>query len=132
MPQQLIPHINHALVPKPHTPMYLMHKFWARKPHNVVSEYIQHYSSSGSIVLDPFCGSGVTAIESLKLGRKTVFTDVNPVATFIAKTTLLPIDLSELEHEYVQIKNKVSATINALYETECPKCGKCMHASWMF
>ena len=123
MPQQLIPHINHALVPKPHTPMYLMHKFWARKPHNVVSEYIQHYSGSGSIVLDPFCGSGVTAIESLKLGRKAVFTDVNPVATFIARTTLLPIDLSELEHEYVQIRNRVSATINALYETKCPKCG---------
>lgn len=34
-------HINYALVAKTHTPMYLMHKYWARKPHNVVSEYIK-------------------------------------------------------------------------------------------
>lgn len=124
MPQQLIPHINHALVPKPHTPMYLMHKFWARKPHNVVSEYINHYSNTGSIVLDPFCGSGVTGIEALRLRRKAAITDVNPVATFIAKTTLLPVDLTDLEREYTRIENKVSATINELYATRCPRCGK--------
>ncbi|MFQ6062383.1 MAG: DNA methyltransferase, partial [Methanosarcinales archaeon] len=33
-----------------------MHKYWARKPHNVVAEYIKKYSEEGEIVLDPFCG----------------------------------------------------------------------------
>ena len=55
-------HINYALVAKTHTPMYLMHKYWARKPHNIVSEYIKRYSKEGDTVLDPFAGSGVTAI----------------------------------------------------------------------
>jgi DNA modification methylase len=59
--------INYALVAKAHTPMYLMHKWWARKPHNVISEYISHYTKAGEIVLDPFVGSGVTAIEAIKL-----------------------------------------------------------------
>ena len=33
-----VEHINYAIVAKTHTPMYLMHKYWARKPHNVVSD----------------------------------------------------------------------------------------------
>jgi 16S rRNA G966 N2-methylase RsmD len=104
--------------------MYLMHKFWARKPNNVVSDYIAHYSSEDSTILDPFCGSGVTAIESLKLRRKTVAIDLDPIATFITRTSLLPIDLAEYQRAYEAIKAKVSDAINELYETECPQCGK--------
>ena len=104
MPQQLIPHINHALVPKPHTPMYLMHKFWARKPGNVVSEYINHYSRKGGITLDPFCGSGVTPIESLRLRRKTIATDIDPISTFITRMSIVPVDLNEYETTFESIK----------------------------
>lgn len=46
-------HIDHGLPPKTHTPMYYMHKYWARKPHNIVGEYIETYSEEGEIVLDP-------------------------------------------------------------------------------
>jgi len=41
--------INYAFVAKTHTSMYLMHKYWARKPHNVVSEYIKHHTKEGLI-----------------------------------------------------------------------------------
>ena len=124
MSQELIPHIDHALVPKPHPPMYLMHKFWARKPHNVVSEYIQHYSKKGDIVLDPFCGSGVTAIESLKLRRKTVAIDLDPIATFITRMTMIPIDISEYEKTFKSIEERVREKIDEFYETNCPTCGR--------
>jgi hypothetical protein len=36
--EDLMKNIDYALVAKGHSPMYVMHKFWARKPHNVVSE----------------------------------------------------------------------------------------------
>ena len=124
MLQKLIPHINHALVPKPHPPMYLMHKFWARKPHNVVSEYIQHYSKQGDIVLDPFCGSGVTAIESLRLKRRTIAIDLDPLATFTTRMSLLPIDLEEYKSTYERLREKVSERIDELYETRCARCGR--------
>ena len=62
-------HIDYPVVPKPHTPMYLMHKYWARKPHNVVREYIENYSKKGEIILDPFIGSGQTAIAAIKANR---------------------------------------------------------------
>lgn len=123
MPQQLIPHINHALVPKPHTSLYLMHKFWARKPDNVVSEYINHYSRKGNIVLDPFCGSGVTPIESLRLQRKAIATDIDPISTFITNMSIIPVDIGEYEKAYNIISEKAKPKINELYQTTCPKCG---------
>ncbi len=76
--------------------MYLMHKWWARKPHNVIHDYIEHYTSKGIIVLDPFCGSGVTPIEAIKMGRKAIGVDLDPIATFITRMTARPIQLKSI------------------------------------
>jgi DNA modification methylase len=124
MPQQLIPHINHALVAKPHPHMYLMHKFWARKPYNVVSEYIKHYSKLGNTTLDPFCGSGVTAIESLRLRRKTIAIDIDPISTFITRMSIVSVDLTEYKKTFHELREKVRSKLDELYATTCPKCGK--------
>jgi 16S rRNA G966 N2-methylase RsmD len=120
--KDFVEHINYGLVAKPHISMYLMHKYWARKPHNVVAEYIEHYSKEGDVVLDPFCGSGVTAIEALKLGRKAVAVDIDPLAIFIAKCTAMPVDLTSLENEFGRIEKKLRDKIYSLYATKCPLC----------
>lgn len=119
-----IEHIGHALVAKAHTPEYLMHKYWARKPHNVVAEYIKHYSKEGEIILDPFVGSGVTAIEAVKLGRKAIATDLDPVATFITKNTISPVKSERLGEVFRRIEETVKEKINELYTTKCSKCKK--------
>jgi len=116
--------INHALVAKAHTSMYLMHKFWARKPHNVVSEYIKHYSKEGDVVLDPFSGSGVTVIEAIKSGRKAVGIDLNPVSIFITRNTAAPYNLKKLKDAFLKIEKNVKDEINGLYETGCEVCGE--------
>ena len=116
-------HINFAVNPKPHTSMYLMHKYWARKPYNVVSQYIENYTKKGDIVLDPFCGSGPTPIEAIKLGRKAVGTDLNPLAIRITQMTAIPVEITEIEdifNEIISCKDK----IDELYETTCNVCKK--------
>src|SRR4030042_3860267 len=125
-------HINYAIMPKTHPSMYLMHKYWARKPHNVVSEYIRYYSKEGEIVLDPFGGSGVTAMEAIKAGRKAVSIDLNPMSAFIIENTLSQASPQEIEEQFRKIETKLKDKINGLYETKCPKCGKkviaiCLH-----
>lgn len=122
--QVLIPHINHALVARMHPPMYEMHKYWARKPDNVVAEYIEHYSRKGETVLDPFSGSGVTSLEALRLGRHAIGVDIDPVANFIAKMTALPIDLEKLQGAFGELETRVKSRILEYFETRCPKCGK--------
>jgi len=110
------------MVAESHSPMYLAQKYWARKPHNVVREYIRQYSKSGSIVLDPFCGSGVTGIEALILDRKAVVVDLNPLAVFLTKTTLVPVDLEKLEITFNGVEQDVKDEIMGLYRISCPEC----------
>src|SRR5438552_15030370 len=62
---------------------YGVHPYFTRRPSNVVRAYIERYSRAGDVVLDPFGGSGVTAIEAMLLGRRAVHNDLNPFANFI-------------------------------------------------
>jgi adenine-specific DNA methylase len=63
---------------------YGVHPYFTRRPANVVRQYVEHYSLVGDTVLDPFGGTGVTAIEAFLLGRKAIQNDLNPFANFIA------------------------------------------------
>lgn len=42
----------------------------------------------GHLVLDPFCGSGTSLIECAHLGIKSIGTDINPLAVFLANAKL--------------------------------------------
>lgn len=64
---------------------YGVHPYFTRRPANVVRAYIQRYSEEGDVVLDPFGGTGVTAIEAFLLGRHAIHNDLNPFANFIAR-----------------------------------------------
>lgn len=101
-----------------------MHKYWARKPSNVVSEYIRYYSKEGDTVLDPFCGSGVTVNEALKLGRKAIGVDLDPISIFITKMTGKYLDLVKFANAFDFIEKEAKNQILKLYETECTKCKK--------
>ena len=76
-------HINYALVEDVRPPMYGAMKYWGRKPHNIWADYIEHYCPRDGVVLDPFVGSGITAFEGVKLGRRVIATDLNPLSTFM-------------------------------------------------
>src|SRR2546427_1142116 len=64
---------------------YGVHPYFTRRPANVVRSYIERYSQEGDLVLDPFGGTGVTAIEAFLLGRRAIQNDLNPFANFIAQ-----------------------------------------------
>jgi len=76
---------------------YGSHPYFTRRPWNVVHAYIDHFSPPGGTFLDPFGGSGVTAIEALILRRKAIHVDINPLANFITKQIAVsPVNLGEL------------------------------------
>lgn len=115
-------HLDRQIPPLAHTAMYNWHKFWGRKTWNVVSVFIGSYCRPDGVVLDPFSGSGVTALEALRLGRRVIAVDLNPVATEILRLTILPVDLVELEGAFHRVEEKVKDTILDLYRTQCKKC----------
>jgi hypothetical protein len=64
---------------------YGVHPYFTRRPFNVVREYILRFSRERDCVVDPFGGSGVTAIEAFLENRVAIHNDINPLANFIAQ-----------------------------------------------
>lgn len=111
-----------AIKSKPHTSAYLMHKYWARRPHNAFSELIGHYSEPGDIVLDPFSGGGVAIVESLSLRRKAIGVDLNPLATYVTEMEVRSLDVGNFWQAFEETRKNVEPEFSALYRTSCPKC----------
>ncbi|MCT7464886.1 DNA methyltransferase [Aliarcobacter cryaerophilus] len=109
---------------KSHPKHYLMHKYWGRKAHNVISDYIKYFSKNDEIILDPFMGSGVTIIESLKLNKKVIGIDINPMSLFIVKNTINKVNLNKFKKAYLKIYQCTFDLYNHLYRTTCPLCKK--------
>jgi len=104
------------------TAIYNMHTYWSKKPHDAIRQYIRHYTKPGDLVLDPFCGSGGTALAALMEGRKAIAIDRSPAATFITKNYCTPVDVDELQRAFEELKRKVKPEIDWLYETRCDRC----------
>ena len=69
---ELITPITDTIKPKSHPRHYLIHKYWGRKNYNVIRAYIEHFTTEGDTVLDPFMGSGATAISSIRTNRNYI------------------------------------------------------------
>ncbi|MCC4599298.1 site-specific DNA-methyltransferase [Xanthomonas melonis] len=65
---------------------------------------IQEYSKAGDTVLDPFSGSGTTAVEAMLLNRNAVSVDISPWASLLTRAKTTICDKSDLlrASEYLQ------------------------------
>lgn len=109
---------------KVHPNHYLIHKYWSRKPHNIVNYYIEKYTTQRDVVLDPYMGSGVVIIESLKLKRKSIGIDLNPIACFLVNSMIKKVDIAELKNICEDIIISLDEINKFYYKTNCPKCNK--------
>jgi DNA modification methylase/rubredoxin len=128
-------------------PIYNAHSYHTKVPHKAIMRYILHYTDPGDIVLDGFCGTGMTGVaaqlcgdqktvESLgyrvdkegiisedgkpvsRLGaRKAVLVDLSPAATFIAYNYNTPVDARAFEREARLILAEVEKECGWMYET---------------
>ncbi len=57
---------------------------------------IELLSRPGELVLDPFCGSGTALVEALRLGRRAVGGDLNPVALVSSRAKTRRLSASQL------------------------------------
>lgn len=84
-------------------------KFIPNIPRYLIREYIPN--DQKRIIVDPFCGSGTTLIESALEGRNFIGTDIDPLAVMISKAKTFPLTVDELEfleiywkeHDYNEI-----------------------------
>ncbi|MDR2905287.1 MAG: hypothetical protein LBU73_04985 [Helicobacteraceae bacterium] len=83
-----------------------VHGYFTRQSWNVVAKYINNYTKKGDLVLDPFGGSGITAIEALMNERRAINVDLNPFAIFLVESLAAPVELSKFADAFSQVKEE--------------------------
>lgn len=122
--------IAEAVRAKPHRPVYRMHRYFARRPYSVFEALVSHYSDPGDLVLDPFCGGGVSVVEAVVQGRQAVGIDLNPLAAFITRTELEPVDPAALQEAMAEVVKKAAPVVLDAFATECRHCSATAVAAW--
>ena len=104
------------VVAEAHTPPYKIHKYFARRPFNVFSELVKSFTDEDEIIVDPFCGGGVTIYEGLKCHRRVVGFDLNPLSTFIVRNMVLT---DGLDAQFYSKVEDLKDYLRALTENYC-------------
>jgi hypothetical protein len=52
-------------------PVYLAHSYHTKVPHKAIMRYILHYTSPGDVILDGFCGTGMTGVAAQMCGNSS-------------------------------------------------------------
>ncbi|MBX3044111.1 MAG: type I restriction enzyme HsdR N-terminal domain-containing protein [Candidatus Kapabacteria bacterium] len=84
---------------------YGVHGYFTKQSWNVVRDYIKNFSKTGDLILDPFGGSGVTAVEALMNSRKAINIDLNPMAVFIVNSLIAPVNLTKFNQAFDFVKS---------------------------
>lgn len=105
------------------TALYLMHSYHqGKKPHDAIRQYVRHFTDEGDIVLDPFSGSGGTALAAILENRKAVAIDRSPAATFVTANYCTGVDPDSLRDDLSVINAAVAEEMQWLYGTRCERC----------
>ena len=124
-------------------PLYKAHGYHTKVPHRAIVPSILHYTKPGDIVLDGFCGSGMTGVAAQWCGaappeyrrdierrwkkegrvapewgaRRVILGDLSPAATFIAANYNIPFDVDEFAQAARKLLDEVEKEIGWMYET---------------
>lgn len=104
-------------------PIYNAHSYHTKVPPKAISRYVEHYTEAGDIILDGFCGTGMTAVAAALCGhRKTVLADLSPIATFIASNLLRSLDRAQFLKAVKNACSEIDDEYGYLYRTR--------HSGW--
>ena len=96
-----------------HDLIYNIHSYHTKVPPKAIKCFIEHYTKPGDLVLDSFCGTGMTGVATKicdddgvgKSQRHAVLVDLSSIAAFIAGNYNAPL----LQEDIVEIENKMRA-----------------------
>jgi DNA modification methylase len=98
--------------------IYMSHTYHAKVPPAAVEQFIRHYCNPGELVLDVFCGTGMTGVAAQRSKCKAILIDLSPIATSISSNhngrymTLHNID------QAIDVVRKTASDLKWLYETK--------------
>lgn len=103
---------------------YQVHTYPTKVPPAAIEPFILASSEPTGLILDPFCGSGMTGLAAINTGRRAILSDLAPGAVHLARNHTHPVHpqtLASAMQELTSAMAKVEATI---YASHCPTCGQ--------
>jgi DNA modification methylase/transcriptional regulator with XRE-family HTH domain/DNA-directed RNA polymerase subunit RPC12/RpoP len=97
---------------------YTAHSYHTKVPPEAILPFIEHYSKPGDVVLDPFCGSGMTGVAAALSGRRAILNDLSPAAVHLAWNHTHPCDPAALMEGFALLERRLSRFFEELYRTE--------------
>ena len=123
-------------------PLYRAHGYHTKVPHRAIVPSILHYTRPGDLILDGFCGSGMTGVAAQwcesapseyradlettwreqgwpapEWGtRYTILGDLSPAATFIAANYTTPFDVNAFADAAGRLLAEVEEEVGWMYE----------------
>jgi DNA modification methylase len=73
----------------------------------LVNYLIKKYAKENDIIFDPFCGSGVTLLQSALNNHSSIGFDINPLSLLIAKVKSDKYDIKKLKEEFDDFKKSI-------------------------
>ena len=70
----------------------------------LVDWLVDKFAKENDLIFDPFCGSGVTLVQSGIKGFESIGFDINPLALLIAKTKTSSYQKSQMLEEFDDLK----------------------------
>jgi DNA modification methylase len=127
------------------TPAYNTHSYPTKVPAEAIEPYIEQHTRPGDLVLDPFCGSGMTGLAARRRGRHAVLNDLSFGAAHLAWNLCEPCDPVELRAAAREVLDGVAdvytdlfsspgrgrgqGTIRWMLNSTVLSCAACGHAS---
>lgn len=99
------------------SPFYLAHSYHTKVPPEAITPFIEHYTKPGDVVLDPFCGSGMTGVAAALSGRRAILNDLSPAAAHLSWNHTRPCSPERLAEAFSTIEQKVADRFECLYGT---------------
>lgn len=75
---------------------------------------IQTFKLEGKVILDPFAGSGTTAVESLITGNSNISNDINPLTGFLVDVKTMRIN----PKEYLVYTDRVNNLVDSIFKSK--------------
>jgi 16S rRNA G966 N2-methylase RsmD/Zn ribbon nucleic-acid-binding protein len=97
--------------------VYRVHAYHTKVPPSVAARYILRHTEPGDLVLDPFCGSGMTGVAAALSGRRAFLGDLSPAAVHIAANYTTPCPAAGFREGVERVLTAVGERIAAAYET---------------
>lgn len=97
--------------------LYNAHSYHTKVPPESIVPFIEHYTRPGDVVLDPFCGSGMTGVACALTGRRVILNDLSPAAIHLSWNHTQPCDPEALKAGFARVEAAVSEFFSQAYRT---------------